>query len=75
MVKKLIQFVRDSHIEPIMKVNSVREVVASDIEYCNYDGSPFESPEEKKKIKVISSGWVYKDKDLQISRPKVKEEK
>ena len=75
MVKKLIQFVRDSHIEPIMKVNSVREVVASDIEYCNYDGSPFESPEEKKKIKVISSGWLYKDKDLQISRPKVKEEK
>lgn len=74
MVKKLIQFVRDSHIEPIMKINSIREVIASDVEFCNYEGSPFVTLEEKKKVKVVSPGWVYKDKELQISRPKVKEE-
>ena len=74
MVKKLIQFVRDSHIEPIMKINSMKEVVASDVEFCNYDGSPFTTPEEKKQVRVVSPGWVYKDKELQISRPKVKEE-
>lgn len=74
MVKKLIQFVRDSHIEPMMKVNSVREVTASDVEFCNYEGTPFTAPDEKKLVKVISPGWVYKDKELQISRPKVKEE-
>ena len=74
MVKKLIQFVRDSHIEPIMKVNSVREVKATDVEFCNYEGSPFIAAEDTKKVKVISSGWIYKDKELQISRPKVKEE-
>lgn len=74
MVKKLIQFVRDSHIEPIMKINSIREVIASDVEFCNYEGSPFTTLEEKKVVKVVSPGWVYKDKELQISRPKVKEE-
>lgn len=74
MVKKLIQFVRDSHIEPIMKINSIREVAATDIEFCNYEGTPFITAGEKKKVKVVSPGWMYKDKELQISRPKVKEE-
>lgn len=74
IVKQLIQFVRDSHIEPVMKINSINEVTAKDIEFCNYEGTPFITPEEKKKVKVISPGWVYKDKELQISRPKVKEE-
>ena len=74
MVKKLIQFVRDSHIEPVMKIQSVREVTAADVGFCNYEGTAFASPGEKKKVRVISPGWVYKDKELQISRPKVKEE-
>lgn len=74
MVKKLIQFVRDSHIDPIMKIDSVREVTASDVEFCNYEGTPFHSPGEKKTVRVVSPGWVYKDRELQISRPKVKEE-
>lgn len=74
MVKKLIQFVRDSRIEPIMRVNTSVEVTASDVEFCNYEGTPFITAEEKKTVKVISPGWIYKDKELQISRPKVKEE-
>lgn len=74
MVKQLAQFVRDSHIEPVMKINSIKEVTVSDIEYFNYEGSPFTTADEKKKVKVVSPGWLYKDKELQISRPKVKEE-
>lgn len=74
MVKKLIQFVRDSHIEPVMRIGDIREVMAADVEFCNYEGTPFATPEEKKKVKVVSPGWVYKDKELQISRPRVKEE-
>lgn len=74
MVKKLIQFVRDNHIEPMMKIDSTREVMASDVEYCNYEGTPFMTPEQRKTVKVVSPGWIYKDKELQISRPKVKEE-
>ena len=74
MIKQLAQFVRDSHIEPIMRINSIKEVTASDIEYFNYEGSPFTTADEKKKVKVVSPGWLYKDKELQISRPKVMEE-
>ncbi len=74
MVKKLIQFVKDNHIDPIMKVDALEEVTAADIEFCNYEGSPFSSPEEKKIVRVISPGWIYKDKEIQISRPRVKEE-
>lgn len=57
-----------------MKINEVKEVSASDVEFCNYEGNPFTTKEEKKLVKVISPGWIYKDKELQISRPKVKEE-
>ncbi len=74
MVKKMIQFVRDSHIEPIMKINSTRVVEAPDVEFCIYEGTPFTEPGEKKTVRVISPGWIYRDKELQISRPKVKEE-
>ena len=73
LVKKMIQFVKDNHMDPIMKVNSVREVTAADVELCIYEGSAFMTPEEKKQVKVISPGWMYKDKEIQISRPKVKE--
>ena len=58
-----------------MKIGSIKEVTASEIEYCNYEGSPFVNNEQKKKVKVVSAGWVYKDKDLQVAIPKVKEEK
>lgn len=73
LVKKMIQFVRDSHINPIMKINEIKKVKAADIEYCNYDGSPFISNDERKTVRVVSPGWLYKDKEIQISRPKLKE--
>ena len=74
LVKKLAQFVRDSHIEPIMKINALIKVKASDIEFWTYEGTPFSTPDEQKIVRVISPGWVYKDKDLRISMPKVREE-
>ncbi|MCI7812177.1 MAG: hypothetical protein SO016_00385 [Lachnospiraceae bacterium] len=74
MVKKLTQFVRDSHIDPIMKVNSKRRVKVSDIEFCNYEGTPFQNAEDEKNVIVVSPGWIYRDKEVQISRPKVREE-
>lgn len=74
MTKKLIQFVRDSHIEPIMKINSIKQVIASDIEFCSYEGTPFQTGDEVKTVRVVSSGWIYKDKEIQIARPKLKEE-
>ena len=73
MTKKLIQFVRDNHIEPMMKINELKAVTASDVEFCIYEGTPFMSADEEKLVKVTSPGWIYKDKEIQISRPKVTE--
>lgn len=73
MVRKLVQFVRDSHIDPILKPNSVRCVKAADVEFWNYDGSAFTNSDEEKQVMVISPGWIYTEKQVQISRPKVKE--
>ena len=73
VIVKLTQFVRDSHIDPIMKVGSVRTVTADDVAGCDYEGTPFKDENEKKTVRVISSGWIYVDKEIQIARPKLKE--
>ena len=73
MVKKLASFVRDNHIDPIMKPGEMRELTAAEAEFADYDGTPFREAGEKKQVQVISPGWVYKDKDVQISRPRLKE--
>lgn len=73
MVKKLVQFLRDNHIDPMLRPASVRCVKAADVEFWNYEGTPFADVEEEKQVRVISPGWIYSEKQVQISRPKVKE--
>ena len=73
VIKKLIQFVKDSHIDPILKPGSLKIVKASDVEFFDYIGSPFTSEDEEKTIKTLSPGWIFKDKEIQISRPRVQE--
>jgi hypothetical protein len=75
MVRRLIQFVMDNHINPIERVNSVKKVKAADIEFCDYSGTPFTDINDEKTVRVVSPGWVYKDKEVRISRPKVREDK
>lgn len=75
MATKLLQFTKDSHIDPIMRINTVQEVKASDIEFCIYEGTPFTDKNEVKRVRVISPGWIFRDKDIQISKPRLKEEK
>ena len=74
MVRKLIQFVRDNHISPMLKTGSLLTVTASDVEFWQYEGAPFADAAETKTVRVISPGWVYQDKAVQIWRPKVREE-
>lgn len=74
LIRQLTQFVRDNHIMPIMKPGDIKVVKARDVENCQYEGTPFESEDDEKIVKVISSGWIFKDKEIQISRPKLVEE-
>jgi hypothetical protein len=73
VIKKLIQFIKDSHISPIMKPDSEKAVKASDIEFCDYIGTPFSSETEVKKVRTLSPGWIFREKEIQISRPRVEE--
>ncbi len=75
LIDNLVKFVRDNEINPIMKLGSVHSMKAGDIENYSgdYEGSPYADAEEIKKLKVLSPGWYYKSKDIQISRPRLKE--
>ncbi len=73
LIERLAQFIRDSEINPILKPGAVRDMRLDEVESCDYEGSPFLNSKEIKKVKVLSPGWVYKDKDVQISRPRLKE--
>ena len=73
LIEKFAQFIRDSEINPIMKPGATQEMRLDEVESCDYEGSPFLNTTEVKRVKVLSPGWVYKNKDVQISRPRLKE--
>ena len=76
LVNNLKKFVIDNEINPIARVGSVQMMTRADIEKISgeYSGTPFVDADEVKKVRVISPGWYYKTKDVQISRPRLKEE-
>ena len=73
LIEKFAQFIRDSEINPIMKPGSIKDMRLDEVEACDYEGSPFLNTTEVKRVKVLSPGWIYKNKDVQISRPRLKE--
>ena len=73
LIERLAQFIRDSEINPILKPGSVQDMRLDEVEACDYEGSPFLNTTEVKRVKVLSPGWVYKNKDVQIARPRLKE--
>lgn len=73
LIERLAQFIRDSEINPIMKPGVVKDMRLDEVESCDYEGSPFLNTTEVKRVKVLSPGWIYKNKDVQISRPRLKE--
>ena len=73
LIEQLTNFIRDSEINPILKLGAVKDMRLDEVENCDYEGSPFLNAAEVKRIKVLSPGWVYKDKDVQIARPRLKE--
>lgn len=73
LIRKLLQFVEDCGITPIMEYGIRKEVKLSDIDGCNYEGSHFESEDEIKEVTVTSPGWEIKEKGTVISNPILKE--
>ena len=73
LIEKFAKFIRDSEINPILKPGSVQNMRLDEMESCDYEGTPFLNTAEVKRVKVLSPGWIYKNKDVQISRPRLKE--
>lgn len=73
LIERFAQFIRDSEINPILKPGVVKDMRLEEVESCDYEGSPFLNTTEVKRVKVLSPGWIYKNKDVQISRPRLKE--
>lgn len=73
LIERFAQFIRDSEINPILKPGAIKEMRLDEVESCDYEGSPFLNTTEVKRVKVLSPGWIYKNKDVQISRPRLKE--
>ena len=72
-INNFSKFVKDNEITPIMKIGSVHEMTFSDIESCDYEGSPYVKTDDVKRVKVLSPGWFYKNKEIQIARPRLRE--
>lgn len=73
LIERLAQFIRDSEINPIMKPGVIQNMRLDEVESCDYEGTPFLNTTEVKRVKILSPGWVYKNKDVQIARPRLKE--
>lgn len=73
LIERLAHFIRDNKINPILKPGSVQDMRFDEVEACDYEGSPFDTTDQIKHVKVLSPGWFYQNKDVQIARPRLKE--
>ena len=73
LVRRLLQFVGDCGITPIMELGEEFAVTASDMENYIYQGTPSKAIDEVKTVKVVATGWEIKDKEFTVSLPTVQE--
>ncbi|MGN0607311.1 MAG: hypothetical protein ACI4JM_12390 [Oscillospiraceae bacterium] len=72
-MNNFMQLIKDVGIAPMIMPETVMEVTMEHIDDYQYQGTPFTDIHQKKKVLVVSPGWIWKEKDLIISRPKVRE--
>ncbi len=70
-IRMFMRFLKEYGILPIETGGSEREVSLRDCQSSDYSGSPFLVEEEKKTVRIVSSGW--KIEDILISKPRVEE--
>ncbi len=73
LVREMMQFIEDCGITPMLELGEEFEISGKETEYYVYEGNPFHSVDEKKMVRVVSTGWEIKEKELIISQPTVKE--
>jgi len=70
-IRMFMRFLKEYGIFPIETGDSEREISLDACQNCDYSGSPFLTEDEKKNVRIVSSGW--KIGDILISKPRVEE--
>ena len=74
VVTQLLKFVKDSGITPIIqKTGDIITIGAEDLDNYVYSGSPFDNIDEKKQVRILTTGWKSDALGTDISLPKVEE--
>jgi hypothetical protein len=71
LVRKLLQFVGDCGITPILETNVRMEVTAEHSGDFRYEGTPFTGENDVKNVEITSPGWEITERDIVISQPRV----
>lgn len=76
LTRRLRQFVEDCGVTPVYEVDELgtqMELRAKQLDNYQFDGTPFQSEEEVKTVEIVSPGWQIAEKNMVISRPRVRE--
>ncbi|MBQ9083442.1 MAG: hypothetical protein IJY28_08090 [Clostridia bacterium] len=73
LIRHMIEFVNDYGVSPIMMVDTVLDVTVQEIGELQYEGSPFDSDADVKRVRVVSPGWQIEEHHIIISYPRVVE--
>ena len=73
LVRCLNRFMDDCGVVPMMEIGERMEIGCEDMERLLYDGAPFRSDRDRKKVEVVSPGWEIPDREIVISYPRVRE--
>lgn len=73
LVRQLLRFVDDCGITTILEMGEELTIDTDTVKHYQYSGTPFENAQDKKKVRVVSTGWEIKEKEIVISQPAVQE--
>lgn len=73
LVRSLSRFLKDYGVMPMAEVGQVLELSVEDMDRYIYEGVPFRSDRQHKRVEIVSSGWEMPERQMVISYPKVRE--
>ena len=73
LVRCMQQFLSDYGVVAMAELGETLDLSVEEVDGYVYEGTPFQSEEEHKRVEVISPGWEIPERNLVISYPKVRE--
>ena len=73
LVRRLLEFVEDYGVTPMIEVGEKLKVNAEDIADYIFEGSSFSHKDEVQDVEVVSPGWEIVRRNIIISAPRLRE--